>query len=261
MIENSTIQGRMAVVTGASRGIGAAIAGALAKAGWTVALLGRDGDALEAVRQRILAAGGSAIALKCDVTGRAWVDEAVSQIRRLCGNPAALINNAGAGGPFHRTNDVTDAEWDLAFATNVRSAFWFSRAFLPGMRDAGFGRIVNISSVYGLSGGAESSVYAATKHALVGYTKSIACEWGKFGVTCNAICPGFVATPMLHTSGIDQQISSWPGPSGRAGMPEEVAALAAFLVRDEAAFINGATLAIDGGLSAGMESVRIMTRR
>jgi NAD(P)-dependent dehydrogenase (short-subunit alcohol dehydrogenase family) len=159
-------------------------------------LLARDQGALEAVAAEIRAAGGSCAVCPCDVIDRSSVDAALAQATAALGPPTILVNNAGFGGPFQLLSDSTDADYDQVFHTNVRAAFWFCRALLPGMRAAGFGRIVNVASIEALTGASESAHYIASKHALIGYTKAIAAEWGRFGITSNAVCPGFVATEM-----------------------------------------------------------------
>jgi 3-oxoacyl-[acyl-carrier protein] reductase len=239
-----------AIVTGASRGIGAAISVALAKEGLSIALLGRDIEALRSVEAQILAGGGSSFVIRCDLTERASVDSAFSEVYKRCPAPTVLVNNAGVGGPFHLTTEVTDEEWDLLFATNVRSAFWFCREFLPAMKRGGFGRIVNIASIYGLVGGERSSSYAATKHALIGYTRSIAREWGPFGITSNAICPGFVMTDM-HRNSAQSRSKPRLGPVGTPVGVDEVVGTVLHLTRPQAAHINGAAIVLDGGLTAG----------
>jgi 3-oxoacyl-[acyl-carrier protein] reductase len=240
----------VALVTGSSRGIGAAIARELAAGGAAVALLARNEILLDAVRSDIVQSGGTAGCYRCDVTRNSETESAVSRIERELGPVSILVNNAGVGGPFHRTDEVTDQEWDLLFATNVRSAFWFCRRLLPGMRERNFGRIINISSVLGLSGAARSSTYAASKHALVGYTRSIAAEWAGFGVTCNAICPGYIDTEMIASANPGDVPRKSMIPVGRFGRPKEVADLVALFARPDSSYINGAVLTIDGGLTS-----------
>jgi 3-oxoacyl-[acyl-carrier protein] reductase len=237
-------------VTGASRGIGAGIATRLAKSGAAVALLGRDFQRLANVEADIRASGGASKAITCDVTDSQSVSRAIEETEAALGAISVLVNNAGLGGPFHRATEVSDEEWELLFATNVRSAFWFCRALLPRMASRAFGRIINISSVLGLVGAARSSTYSATKHALIGYTKSIAAEWGGNGITSNAICPGYVLTDMTANHPEPLPSQSPAVPAGRLGTPEDVAELVVMLAREESAYINGAVLTIDGGLTA-----------
>jgi 3-oxoacyl-[acyl-carrier protein] reductase len=241
---------RCAIVTGATRGIGRAISRLLARQGIAVALLARDAPALDAVAAEIAEAGGASLAVPCDVTDRAAVESALDRVREHCGDPAVLVNNAGYGGPFHTLAEASDADWDAIFHTNVRAAFWLSRAVLPGMGAAGFGRIVNIASVEGLAGAVESANYVAAKHALVGYTRAIAAEWGRYGITCNAVCPGFVDTAMA--SGFDAVRLSQRIPAGRLGTAEEIARVAAFLAAEESGYLNGSVIAVDGGLLADL---------
>jgi 3-oxoacyl-[acyl-carrier protein] reductase len=184
------------------------------------------------------------------VTDRAQVDAAIERVREHWGDPSVLVNNAGYGGPFHTLDQVSDDNWDRVFHTNVRAAFWLCRALLPGMRAAGFGRIINIASVEGLAGAAGSANYIASKHALIGYTRAIAVEWGRFGITCNAICPGFVDTGM--SAGFDAAQLGQRIPAGRLGTADEIARVAAFLAAEESGYLNGSVLAVDGGLLADL---------
>ncbi len=239
-----------AVVTGASRGIGKAIALALAKNGHSVALVARGKKDLAQLESEIEKLGVSVLTLACDVSEPAQIKNSLAQILAWQ-TPLLLINNAGMGGPFHRADEVSDEEWKKIFQTNIDSAFYFTRALLPHMKKAGFGRIINISSVQGLFGGALSSTYAATKHALLGYTKSVATEWGAYGITCNAICPGYTNTEMLANAdaAVKKELLKRI-PTGRFGTAEEVGNLAAYLAGPHAGYINGSVLTIDGGLSA-----------
>ncbi len=162
-----------------------------------------------------------------------------------------LINNAGIGGPFHRTDEVSEEEWDSVFNTNVKAAFLFCKALLPIMKKQQFGRVINISSVYGKTGGALSSAYAASKHALVGYTKSLAVEWGKYNITCNLVSPGYANTSM-GADNDEYHADIIAGiPAQRLAAPEEIAKLVAFLVQPGSSYINGADIVIDGGFLAG----------
>ena len=238
------------MITGASRGIGAAIARRL-QAKYSLILLARNVDGLEQVAEEARLAGGAAVSVACDLTDWHSVQQA---FRKIASHPApsVLVNNAGIGGPLHRIDETDDAEWSRIFDSNVRSLFWLCREYLPKMKEQGFGRIVNLSSVLGVVGAARSSTYVATKHAMVGYTKALACEWGAFGITCNAICPGYIDTRMHGAS--QQARISVPlhnVPAGRLGRPEEIAALVDFLCSPDAAYINGATILADGGLTSG----------
>ena len=179
-----------AIITGASRGIGAAIALELAANDIHTILLARDMDKLSEVANRIISANGSCTYYQCDVTRQSDIEKILLAEKQLLNNSRlVLINNAGYGGPFQRTNEITEDEWDAVFATNVKAAFLFCKHILPVMKDNGWGRVINIASIYGSVGGALSSAYAASKHALLGYTKSIAAECGEHNITCNSISP------------------------------------------------------------------------
>jgi 3-oxoacyl-[acyl-carrier protein] reductase len=213
-------------------------------------LLARDQGALEAVAAEIRAAGGSCAVCPCDVTDRSSVDAAIAQATAALGPPTILVNNAGFGGPFQLLSDSSDADYNQVFHTNVRAAFWFCRALLPGMRAAGFGRIVNVASIEALTGASESAHYIASKHALIGYTKAIAAEWGRFGITSNAVCPGFVATEMA--AGFDPVKITPRIPAGRFADPTEIARIVAFLAAEESSYLNGSVITADGGLLADL---------
>jgi 3-oxoacyl-[acyl-carrier protein] reductase len=245
----------IALVTGASRGIGAAISEVLAENGFRVALLGRDVEALSRLEKKLASAGAQALSFVCDVADEAAVNTTLARIETSLGVPGVLVNNAGVGGPFHRVDEVSREEWDALFGVNVDGVRHLCRWALPRMKAAGYGRIVNISSVQGLFGGALSSTYVATKHALVGYSKAIAAEWGAYGITCNAVCPGYTDTEMLAKAdpGVRKELSRRI-PAGRFATPEEVARLVAFLVGPFAGYINGSALVIDGGLSSHLAS-------
>jgi 3-oxoacyl-[acyl-carrier protein] reductase len=241
----------LAVVTGASRGIGAAIATVLAESGLRVALVARDVEALSRLETKLTAAGAQARSFACDVTDEASVNATLARIEASLGTPGVIVNNAGVGGPFHRADEVDQAEWDALFSVNVDGVRHFCRWALPRMKANRFGRIVNISSIQGLFGGARSSTYAATKHAIIGYTKAIAAEWGAYGITCNAICPGYIDTEMLANAdpGSRKELLRRI-PAGRFGSAEEVARLVAFITGSFGGYINGSALVMDGGLSS-----------
>ena len=247
----TTASNGLALVTGASRGIGAAIAQVLARSGLRVALLARDAAALARLEHTLRAAGAEAWSFACDVADEAAVDATLERIEASLGVPSVLVNNAGVGGPFHRADEVSRQEWDALFGVNLDSVHHLCRRLLPRMKGAGYGRIVNISSIQGLFGGALSSTYVATKHALVGYSKAVAAEWGAHGITCNAVCPGYTETEMLAKAdpAVKKELLRRI-PAGRFATPEEVARLVAFLAGPHGGYINGSTLVIDGGLSA-----------
>jgi len=248
---------KWAVVTGASRGIGASVCRNFASSGFDLALVARSKDSMEQLASELKAEYPSH---KSKTFAFDLVDwKKISSLYLLIakefeGPPHALVNNAGYGGPYEMIDGVSDDDWQTIQSINLNAAFTFSRAVLPSMSKVKMGRIVNISSVYGFLGGKGSVAYSSAKHAMIGLTRSIAAEWGESGVTCNAVCPGFTDTDMTSViknsfpeafRSIVNQI-----PAGRIGRPEEVAALVGFLVSEQAAYINGATIPIDGGHSA-----------
>ncbi|MGZ4123164.1 MAG: SDR family NAD(P)-dependent oxidoreductase [Tumebacillaceae bacterium] len=247
-----TITQQVALVTGAGRGIGAATAKHLAAEGFAVGVLDVLLEEAQAVADAIQSAGGQALAIRCDVGKRADVEGAIETVEREFGAITTLVNNAGVGGPFHRVDQVSDDEWDWIINTNLKSVFFFTRNLLPKMKEQQFGRIVNIASIQGLLGSAHSSTYVASKHGMIGYTKTIAAEWGEHNITCNAICPGYVDTALgVQTDKISDYMTRvlQKSPIKRIAKPEEIAALAAHLVGPHGGYINGASYVIDGGIS------------
>jgi 3-oxoacyl-[acyl-carrier protein] reductase len=247
------IHGKTAIVTGAGNGIGKAIARQLAKQGARVALLDIVGErALEAAEE-IQQDGGSAAGIPCDVSKRLDVDRAVEQVEGMWGTISILVNNAGVGGPFHRADEVSEEEWDWILNTNLKSVYLFCHQLLPKMKEQGYGRIVNIASIQGLFGSAHSSTYVASKHGMIGYTRAIAAEWGEYGITCNAICPGYVDTALgVQTDKIPDYMERvmHKSPVKRIATPDEIAALALHLIGPYGGYINGAALTIDGGITS-----------
>ncbi|WP_426732665.1 SDR family NAD(P)-dependent oxidoreductase [Myxococcus faecalis] len=241
----------LALVTGASRGIGVAIAEVLAGQGLRVVLLARDEEALARQEAKLRASGAQAWSFACDLANEAALDATLARLESTVGVPGVLVNNAGFGGPFHRADEVSRSEWEQLFGVNVDAVHQLCRWALPRMKAERFGRIVNIASSLGLFGGALSSTYAATKHALVGYSKSLGAEWGAHGITCNAICPGYIDTEMLAKAppALREELLRRI-PAGRFATPDEVARLVAFVAGPSGGYINGTTLVVDGGLSS-----------
>ena len=242
---------KVAVVTGASRGIGRACSVALAESGWTVAVGYRsDEAAAKEVLGALEAAGTPGLTVFLDTTDEASVGEAFRRTTEEVGNVTGLVNNAGFSqdGLLLKYSMET---YDKVMATNVKGAFVCAKAAMRGMLREKWGRIVNVSSAVALHGNAGQTVYAASKTALLGLTTSLAREIAAKGVTVNAICPGLVDTEM--TSHLDERARAYymeQTPLGRTARLEEVSAVVRFLMSDEASYVNGAVIPVDGGLTA-----------
>ncbi len=242
---------KTAVVTGATRGIGRACAEALADAGWSVGIGYRtsDTDAKETL-EAIEAAGGTGTTVRLDTLDEASIVEAFKQVSETLGSVTGLVNNAGYSKDGLVLRYPMDA-YELTMDTNVRGSFLCTREALKTMLRAKWGRIVNLSSAVALHGNAGQTVYAASKSAIVGVTKSLAREVGPKGITVNAICPGLVDTEM--TSHLTEQARAYyldQTPLGRTATLQEVSAVVRFLMSDEASYVNGAVIPVDGGLTA-----------
>lgn len=239
--------GACALVTGASRGIGAAIARALAADGWPVAVNYRSGaDGAAATVAAIEAAGGRAVALQGDVSDPAVPAQLLDAARSQLGPVAALVNNAGLRADGLALS-LSDDDWQRVLDTNLGSTYRLTRAVLREMIRTRFGRVINIASVIGPRANAGQANYAASKAAVIAFTKTAAVEVARRGVTINAVAPGLIDTEM--TEDIPATLSERI-PAQRAGRPEEVAAAVVFLASDAASYITASTLYVDGGLSA-----------
>ncbi|MFT0751371.1 3-oxoacyl-[acyl-carrier-protein] reductase [Synechococcus sp. RC10A2] len=247
-----SLEGRVALVTGAGRGIGKAVAQTLAAAGAQVAALSRTEANAQEVAHAIETAGGRALAFGGDVADPSTVETVIEQTLKHWERLDIVVNNAGI------TRDtlllrMKDEDWDAVLQTNLKGAFLCSRAALKPMMRQRWGRIVNISSVVGLTGNAGQANYAASKAALIAFTKSVALEMGSRGITCNAVAPGLIETDM--TQAMPPQAREYALqriPVGRFGTPEDIAYGVLYLCSDYAAYITGQVFVIDGGLTVGI---------
>ncbi|AUI59526.1 SDR family NAD(P)-dependent oxidoreductase [Amycolatopsis sp. BJA-103] len=239
------LSGRTAMVTGAAHGLGAAIADALHTHGAQVALLDHDAPANRDTAAHL---GSRAVAITADLADLDRLDNACAEAVQQLGPVDILVNNA-AMAPMRGLWDIDPTEWDAVFAVNVRAAFFLTRTIAAGMRARGFGRIVNIASLSGQQARPTGAHYGVSKAALIAMTRSFASELAPDGVTVNAVAPGMIETPMVHTIGTDKKAELTAQiPVGRIAAPAEIAGLVAYLASDAAGFITGATYDINGGV-------------
>jgi len=245
------LAGRVALVTGASQGIGHACAKALARAGATVAVAARNQSKLDELVAEITAAGGRAAAFAMDVSDEDRVKSAIKQAIAQLGKVDILVNNAGI------TRDqlvmrMKRADWDAVLNTNLTSAYLCAQQVIPSMLKQRWGRIISISSVFGQMGQAGQANYAASKAGLIGLTMAMARELASRNITCNAVAPGFIETEMTAALSEEfRQTAVKQIPLGRVGKPEDVASAVCFLATEEASYITGHVLNVNGGLLMG----------
>lgn len=243
------LSGQIAIVTGASQGLGKAIALALGAAGAKVACIARNADKLAETVAAITTAGGQAEAMPCDAKDSAAVNALVDGIAEKWGKIDILVNNAGI------TRDtllpvMSDDDWDDVIATNLRGCFLFARACSRHMMRARYGRIINMSSVSGIMGNAGQTNYSASKAGLIGFTRSLSRELAKRKVTTNAVCPGFIESDMTKKLGDAlKDVVKERVPAQRLGTPEDVAACVLFLASPAACYVTGQVLTVDGGMT------------
>ncbi len=243
-----SLAGQVAVVTGASRGIGKAIALELAARGASVACVSTADAGSSAVAKEIESKGGKAAGFACDVADAKAVEALFEAVSESLGPPAILVNNAGIARDT-LVMRMSDEDWESVLSVNLKGAFHTIRAASKAMMKQRYGRIVNVTSIIGLYGGAGQANYAAAKAGLIGLTRSVAKELGGRGITCNAVAPGFIETDM--TAELPEKFREFVcehAPAGRLGTPEDVAAAVAFLCSPESAYITGQVLTVDGGL-------------
>jgi len=246
-----SLSGRVALATGASQGIGRTCALKLAVRGATVAVAARNQEKLNELVQEVTAAGGIAAAYALDVGDEEQVKATVKAVIAQFGKIDILVNNAGI------TRDqlvmrMKRADWDAVLQTNLTSAYLCIQAVIPSMLKQRWGRIINIASVFGQMGQAGQANYAASKAGLIGLTMAIAREVGSRNITCNAVAPGFIETAMTAVlSGEFKQAAVKQIPLGRVGSPEDVAGAVAFLTSDDASYITGHVLSVNGGMLMG----------
>ena len=243
-----SLEGRVALVTGAARGIGAATALALAEAGARVALVDRDAEGIEKTADAIGRAGSDALAIPADVTDAPAIERAVDAVVAEWGRLDVLVNNAGIVRDA-TLGKVSDDDWTATLDVNLRGTMIGTRAALRPMRAAGAGRILSATSVVARMGNYGQTAYAASKAGIIGMTRAWARELGPLGITANAVAPGFIDTEMAR--GVPEKVLSallQRTAARRLGRPEEVAAVYVFLASDLASFINGAVVGVDGGL-------------
>jgi 3-oxoacyl-[acyl-carrier protein] reductase len=246
-----SLSGRVALITGASQGIGRTCALRLAKEGATIAAAARNQEKLNELVAEITASGGTAAAFALDVADEEQVKSTIKAVIALFGKIDILVNNAGI------TRDqllmrMKRADWDSVLQTNLTSAYLCIQSVMSSMLKQRWGRIINITSVFGQMGQAGQANYSASKAGLIGLTMAIAREVGSRTITCNAVAPGFIETPMTAVLSDEfKQTAVKQIPLGRVGTPEDVAAAVAFLASDDASYITGHVLSVNGGMLMG----------
>jgi NAD(P)-dependent dehydrogenase (short-subunit alcohol dehydrogenase family) len=247
----SEFAGRTALITGGASGIGRAIADRLAAGGAAVVIADYNEDAAATAAGEVAATGARAAPVRMDVTDPASVEAAVSFTTGAFGALHLAVNNAGIGGPSAPTGEYAPDDWRRVLSTNLDGVFYSLRHEIPAILAAGGGAVVNVSSILGTNGFPGSSAYVAAKHGVVGLTKAASLEYAARNIRINAVGPGFIDTPLLHTSeGIDFDRLVALHPAGRLGRAEEVAELTVLLLSERASFVHGSYHLVDGAYAA-----------
>ncbi|MFS0782649.1 SDR family NAD(P)-dependent oxidoreductase [Bacillus sp. 1P06AnD] len=241
------LRNKVAVITGAASGMGKGEAIRFAKEGARVVIADLNAEGAQQTVEEIKQSGGQAVAVKVDVTSTEDIQQLVAKVHEAFGQIDILVNNAGVFDKYQSSLDTPLEKWKFLLDVNLTSVFQLTNAVLPEMIERHSGSIVNIASVAGLVAGKGGAAYTASKHAVIGYTKHLSSEYAKEGIKINAICPGTIETPLTKDvlSGIPKDLV----PARTFGQIEEVADLAVFLASDEAKFMNGAIVPIDGGFT------------
>lgn len=248
------LTGRVVVVSGASSGLGSQMARGFAKQGADVVITARRLERLEALAEELRKEGVKALPLRCDVTDSDMVNEVAAKVKEEFGKVDVLVNVAGSA-KNAGVLDMTDEEWDFTMKTDLDSVFYVTRAFANIMKENNYGRIINIASMYGLVGNTalDTVAYHASKGGVVNFTRAVAAELAKYNITCNAICPGYFATELtvdtLETEEFTEYMKATV-PLGRYGKEGELNPAAIFLASDEASYVTGVILPVDGGYTA-----------
>ena len=246
------LAGKTAVITGSSRGIGRAIAAALADFGAKVVISSRKEEACEAAAQAIRAAGGKAVAIPCHAGDKAQLEALVDRTHEVFGGIDIVVGNVGAN-PYHGPlAEISDEAFDRAIAGNVKSALWLARLALPEMAARRDGAVIFTASIAGLRGTSGIGAYGAAKAALMQLARSLACEWGEHNIRVNAIAPGLIKTDFARALWSDEELARRriaETPLKRLGVPEDIAGAAVLLASPAGRFITGQTLVIDGGVT------------
>jgi NAD(P)-dependent dehydrogenase (short-subunit alcohol dehydrogenase family) len=251
-VKTGQFEGKVALVTGGASGIGRATALAFAREGAKVVIadvnVGGSQETLQLIRER----RGEALFIRADVTQAVEVEALIDEVARNCGRLDCAFNNAGTVGKPSSTTECTEENWNWTIDVNLKGVFLCLKYEIPFMLKQGHGAIVNTASIAGIAGIRNNAAYVAAKHGVVGLTKAAALEYAQSGIRVNAVCPGFVRTPILELDGTPEGESRYARlqPMGRLGQPEEVAETVVWLCSDAASYITGHAMSVDGGMAA-----------